>query len=181
MRRPVELIVKYRASVGLLCLIAVLIVARPNARSIFIGFLFILLGVFFRAWAAGYIDKNRELATEGPYALTRNPLYFGNFVLGLGIAIASNHRVGYLIFLVFFVSFFTFLILLERKRMKAKFGPVYEEWAKTTGLFFPRIRRIKKFDFNISYYMKNREYRVLYFSLFVIAVLIVKFLLGFHA
>ncbi len=181
MRRPVELVVKYRAMVGVLCLIAVLILARPNARSVFVGFLLIVIGVFFRGWASGYIDKNRELATEGPYALTRNPLYFGNFILGMGIAIASNHRIGYVIFLAFFLTFFTFLILLERKRMKAKFGPVYEEWAKTSGLFFPRIRPIRKFNFNIAYYMKNREYRVLYFSLFVIAVLIAKFLLGFHS
>ena len=52
--------------------------------------------------------------------------------------------------------------------MKARFGPRYEAWAKDANLFFPRIKKIEKFNFNIALYMKNREYRVLFYSLFII-------------
>ncbi len=60
--------------------------------------------------------------------------------------------------------------------MKSRFGPRYEDWAKQANLFFPRIKKVEKFNFNIAFYMKNREYRVLFYSLFIIAVLVIKFL-----
>jgi len=171
-----EKLIKYRSFVGILCLIVVLWRATPNAWSIFSGFLLMMAGMFFRAWSSGYINKDKELATEGPYSLTRNPLYFGSLILGSGIAVASNNVTTYLIFIVYYFTFFTFLIAIERKRMRQRFHQQYEAWAKEANLFFPKIKKIEKFNFNIAYYMKNREYRVLFFSLFVTAVLIVKFL-----
>lgn len=171
-----EKLIKYRSFIGFLCLVAMLLLAEPSARSIFVGFLLMMTGMFFRGWSSGYINKDKELATEGPYSLTRNPLYFGSLILGCGIAVACNHTVAYLIFLVYYLTYFTFLIAIERKRMRQRFGRQYEEWAKKANLFFPKIKKIGKHNFNIAFYMKNREYRVLYFSLFVIAVLIIKFL-----
>jgi protein-S-isoprenylcysteine O-methyltransferase Ste14 len=176
MRNATEALIKYRSLIGIVCLIVVLWLATPNAGAIFIGFFFLMVGMFFRAWSSGYIDKDRELATEGPYSLTRNPLYFGNLLIGAGIAIGSNNWVTALICAGYYLFFFTFLIAIERKRMKARFGSRYEEWAKGANLFFPRIKRVEKFNFNIALYMKNREYRVLFYSLFVIAVLVIKFL-----
>jgi len=176
MRNVTEALIKYRSLCGILCLVIVLWLATPSARSISIGFIFMMSGMFFRAWSSGYIEKDRELATEGPYSLTRNPLYFGNLLLAAGIAVASNNWVTALICAVYYLSFFTFLIAIERKRMKMRFGSRYEEWAKQANLFFPRLKRIKKFNFNIAFYMKNREYRVLFYSLFVIAVLVIKYL-----
>ena len=84
MRNATEALIKYRSLIGILCLIVVLWLATPNARVIFIGFFFMMIGMFFRAWSSGYIDKDKELATEGPYSLTRNPLYFGNLLIGCG-------------------------------------------------------------------------------------------------
>jgi len=176
MHNATEIIIKYRSFIGILCLIAVLRLATPNARSIFIGFFFMMIGMFFRGWSSGYIDKDKELAVDGPYSLTRNPLYFGNLLIGSGIAVACNNLPSLLIFLVYYFTFFTFLIAVERKRLRKRFGSRYDEWAKQANLFFPKIKKIKKFNFNIAYYMKNREYRVLFYSFFVIAVLIIKFL-----
>lgn len=176
MRNATEALIKYRSLIGIVCLVVVLWLATPNAGAIFIGFFFLMVGMFFRAWSSGYIDKDRELATEGPYSLTRNPLYFGNLLIGAGIAIGSNNWVTALICAVYYLFFFTFLIAIERKRMKARFGPRYEKWAKGANLFFPKIKKVEKFNFNIALYMKNREYRVLFYSLFVIAVLVIKFL-----
>jgi len=176
MHNATEIMIKYRSFIGILCLIAVLKLATPNAWSIFIGFFFMMIGMFFRGWSSGYIDKDKELAVDGPYSLTRNPLYFGNLLIGSGIAVACNNLPSLLIFLVYYFTFFTFLIAVERKRLRKRFGSRYDEWAKQANLFFPKIKKINKFNFNIAYYMKNREYRVLFYSLFVIAVLIIKFL-----
>jgi protein-S-isoprenylcysteine O-methyltransferase Ste14 len=176
MRNATEILIKYRSLIGIMALVVILILARPNARSIVIGFFFMMLGMFFRAWSAGYIDKDRELATDGPYSLTRNPLYFGNLLIGSGIVIASHDWTAALIGAAYYVFFFTFLIVVERRRMKTRFGARYEEWARQANLFFPKIKRISKFNFNIAYFMKNREYRVFFYSLFVIAVLVAKYL-----
>ncbi len=176
MSEVTEKLIKYRSFIGFLCLIAILWLATPSSWSIFGGFLLMMAGMFFRAWSSGYINKDRELATQGPYALTRNPLYFGSFILGSGIAVAANNKISYLIFAVYYFAFFTFLITIERKRMRKRFGPQYEAWAREANLFIPKIKRIGKSDFNIAYYMKNREYRVLFFSLFITVVLIIKFL-----
>lgn len=176
MKNVVEIFIKYRSFIGIVCLGLLLYLSEPSPKSVAVGFFFIIAGMFFRAWSAGYINKDTELATQGPYALTRNPLYFGNFILGLGIAIAGNNLFSYLIFFVFYLMFFPFLMYIEHKRLKKKFGAKYEEWSKKSNSFFPKIKRLRKLGFNISYYMKNREFRVLYFSLFVIAVLVLKVL-----
>jgi protein-S-isoprenylcysteine O-methyltransferase Ste14 len=176
MSQITEKLIRYRSFIGVLCLIAILLLATPNVWSIFSGFFLMMAGMFFRAWSSGYINKDKELATEGPYSLTRNPLYFGSLILGSGIAVASNNMITYLIFIVYYFTFFSFLIAIERKRMRQRFGKQYESWARKANLFFPKIKKIEKFNFNIAYYMKNREYRVLFFSLFITAVLIVKFL-----
>lgn len=178
MRNATETLIKYRSLVGIISLIVVMVLATPDVRSIVIGFFVMMLGMFFRAWSSGYIDKDRELATQGPYSLTRNPLYFGNLLIGAGIAVASNNWLTALIFAVYYVFFFTFLIAVERKRMKARFGARYDEWAREANLFFPRIKKIKNDNFDIALFMKNREYRVLFYSLFVIVVLVFKFLMG---
>lgn len=171
-----EKLIRYRSFIGFLCLVAILWVATPSSRSIFAGFLLMMAGMFFRAWSSGYINKDKELATGGPYSLTRNPLYFGSLILGSGIAVAGNNMIVYVIFAVYYFAFFTFLIVIERKRMRRRFGSQYDSWAREANLFFPKIKKVAPGGFNIAFYMKNREYRVLFFSLFVTAVLIVKFL-----
>ena len=176
MKNAIEMIIRYRSFVGILGLVALLYWAEPSPRSVAVGFFFIVAGMVFRAWASGYINKDIELATAGPFSLTRNPLYFGNFVLGLGIAIAGNNLPSYLLFFAFYLSFFPFLMALEHKRLKKKFGKQYEDYAKNSHSFLPKIKKVKKGEFDISLYMRNREYRVLYFSLFVIAIMILKVL-----
>lgn len=176
MKSVVEYFIKYRSFVGIVCLTLLLYLSEPSPKSVAIGFFFVIAGMFFRAWSSGYINKDNELATHGPYELTRNPLYFGNFILGLGIAIAGNNIASYVIFFVFYLMFFPFLMCIEHKRLKKKFGEKYDDWSKKSNSFFPKIKRMKGMGFNISYYMKNKEYRVLYFSLFVIAILVLKVL-----
>ncbi|MCP4156649.1 MAG: isoprenylcysteine carboxylmethyltransferase family protein [bacterium] len=184
--KPVEIVIKYRSFVGIIGLIVILYLSTPSPNTLTIGFFFIIAGMFFRGWSAGYINKDNELATHGPYSLTRNPLYFGNFILGVGIAIAGNNIYCYAIFLGYYLLFFPFLMIIEHKRLKLKFGQKYVEWHANSNSFFPKLKspkdkskRKRHLTFNISFYMKNKEYKVLYFSLFIIAVLILKVLKSF--
>ncbi len=172
---------RYRAFFGIVSLLIVLFIAKPNAKSIVIGFVFMMIGTFFRAWASGFINKNSELATNGPYALSRNPLYFGNFILGIGIAITANNLYAYIIFTLYYFIFFPALMIIETKRMRKKFGDKYEKWSKGLNSFFPSIKKIDLSGFNIAYYMKNKEYKVIYFSFFIIIAMIFKALFFYES
>src|ERR1044072_9508963 len=68
---------------GFICGAGFLFFARPTPKMLLIGASVSLLGLALRAWAAGHIRKYAQLATSGPYAFTRNPLYLGRFLLGL--------------------------------------------------------------------------------------------------
>lgn len=173
-KKLISLLIKYRSSIASLLLFVVLYISRPTALSLSIGFFLIVSGMLFRAWSAGHINKNNELATGGPYALTRNPLYFGNFLIGLGVATAGRTLACYLIFFIYYVVFFPFLMYFEHQQLKKKFKEKYLEWYQKSNTFFPKIKRIHHSDFNISLYVRNKEYRVAFFSLLVVMVLIFK-------
>ena len=90
MRRGGTWIQRWRVPLGFLCGAFFIAFARPRPLTLVIGGAIALLGLALRAWAAGHIRKNAALATSGPYSYTRNPLYLGSFLLGLGFTIASS-------------------------------------------------------------------------------------------
>ena len=79
---------KYRSNVGNILLVVVLILATPDAVSITIGFFVLLSGALFRAWCAGYISDD-DFPRVGPYSLSRNPMAFGNLLIGIGVAVGG--------------------------------------------------------------------------------------------
>lgn len=116
-----------------------LLLARPSAETIGIGLAFALAGGLTRAWAAGTIRKNTVLTTHGPYAYTRNPLYLGTFLIGLGFAIASG-RVSFLVFfLLFFIVIYGKTMRREERRLEGLFGGDYRRYAESVPRFFPRL------------------------------------------
>src|SRR5258705_13759457 len=90
MRRGGTWIQRWRVPLGFACAAVFFLLAKPSPATLLVGASVSLLGLSIRAWAAGHIRKNQELATSGPYAYTRNPLYLGSFLLGLGFTIASG-------------------------------------------------------------------------------------------
>ena len=79
-----DIIYRWRVRSAVAVLILVLALARPTPASVVLGVAVSLMGLSIRAWAAGHIRKEKELAVTGPYRYTRNPLYLGSFILGLG-------------------------------------------------------------------------------------------------
>jgi len=87
-----EVAKRLRLPLGFVLGIAYLIFARPTALTLAVGGAIAFVGVLTRGWASGHISKNERLATTGPYAHTRNPLYFGSFLIAAGFAIAASER-----------------------------------------------------------------------------------------
>ena len=122
-------------------------------------------GLALRAWAAGSIQKDRELATTGPYAHTRNPLYLGSFFLGAGVTVAGGRWVFGVAFLVFFVLVYRATVLGEVAELEARFGERYRVYGAHVPLVLPRITAYDgepsdspPVAFSRAHYMRNREW-----------------------
>ena len=81
---------RLRVSLGFVLALAALWLASPTPHSLAIGSLIAIAGEMIRLWAAGHLEKGREVTSSGPYAFTRHPLYLGSTVMGAGLAIASD-------------------------------------------------------------------------------------------
>jgi len=149
---------------GFLCAAAFLFFAKPTPRALLIGACVSLLGLALRAWAAGHIRKNAQLATSGPYAFTRNPLYLGSFLLGLGFTIASGRWVLGLLFAALFLGIYLPVMRVEASHMAELFGKDFESYRRSAPLFFPRPTPFRQNEsaenrFDGTLYLRYREYR----------------------
>ncbi len=121
------------------------------------------VGVLVRAWAAGHIMKDDRLATTGPYAHTRNPLYFGSFLIAAGFAIAV-HWALLLLVIAFFVLVYAPNIERERRHISERFGEQYDAYAANVPAFIPRGTpwrqgEVEPGRFSWSLYMKHEEWK----------------------
>src|SRR5579859_7510680 len=112
--------------------------ARPTWRSLALGAAIILPGLLIRALASGHVRKNEALATTGPYAYTRNPLYLGSLLIGIGFAIAARSWwIGAALVLMFFAIYMP-VIRSEEAFLHEKF-PEFEDYAKRVPRMLPRL------------------------------------------
>jgi protein-S-isoprenylcysteine O-methyltransferase Ste14 len=118
-------------------------------------------GEAIRLWASGHIDKTRALATGGPYAHTRNPLYVGSLGMGVGVAIAAGSAWAALAVAAYFSAFYPSAMREEAAFLRARFPEEYAAWAAAVPLFFPRLLpagpRATSFDW--GQVRRNREWR----------------------
>lgn len=145
--------------------------AQPGFVSILAGVVVVLMGLVIRGWAAGVLEKDRKLAVSGPYAFTRNPLYLGSFVIGIGVVIAGARPWFGLLFLAFFGVVYRGAMLRESDRLADRFGAAYRRYNKSVPLFFPRGARYqpgpasgtgsRPTPFSVARYLRNREYEAL--------------------
>lgn len=175
-----ELLSRVRVRIGSLAAVGVILLATPTWASILTGLSLSLLGLAVRTWAAGHLQKEKKLAISGPYRHSRNPLYFGNLILGLAIALAAYSWWVVALFVLYFAAFYPPLILKERARMKELFPGDYEEYGKKVPLFFPSFRKRNEAStekFSWVLYRQNKEYRALVATVMLWGVLAAKILL----
>ncbi len=155
--------------------------ARPCGRSLAFGAILIVPGVLIRALASGHVRKNEALATSGPYAYTRNPLYLGSLLMGVGFAVAARSWwVGVILVAMFFAIYLP-VIRDEENYLRQKF-PEFEEYARRVPRMFPRIVSRSRDEqptgaFSFDLYLKHREYNALLGVLAMVAGLIAKMML----
>jgi protein-S-isoprenylcysteine O-methyltransferase Ste14 len=174
-----EVLNRLRVRSGVFLALAVVLLARPTWTSILLGILVSMAGLAVRAWASGHLIKDKALAISGPYRYSRNPLYVGNFLLGIGVVVGARSWWVLGLFVIYYGVFYPLIIRREKDRMKKLFPDQYEEYGKKVPLFFPSLRKRlpAKGKFNWALYMRNKEYRALQGTVLVWLVLATKLLI----
>jgi len=164
---------RLRVPFGYLLGIVVVAVAHPTQASLAAGGAIAATGEAIRLWASGHIDKTRALATGGPYAYTRNPLYLGSFVMATGVAVAAASPWAALAVAVYFAAFYPSVMREEAAFLRGRFPEEYATWAAAVPLFFPRLTpagpRTTKFQWERV--RRNREWQTAFALPLMAAVL----------
>ena len=168
---------RWRVPLGFACAALFLFFARPSSWTRIIGAVVALPGLTLRAWASGYLRKNEALATSGPYAYTRNPLYLGSFLIGLGFTIAAGQILLVVIFLIMILGIYLPVMRVESVTLAELFGKKYVRYAKEVPLLFPRLSAYRKqsgIKFDRTLYLRYREYRAAIGTVIAWALLVLK-------
>jgi protein-S-isoprenylcysteine O-methyltransferase Ste14 len=162
---------RWRVRLGYPVAVIYWLLATPSPRWILVGGSIALIGLFVRAAAAGYLRKSEELATSGPYARTRNPLYFGSSLLAAGFAVAGASWWAAGVVMVYFAVFYYAVMRNEEQELRERYGSAFEEYAAHVPLFFPHPFGSSSGDgapdgppakeFSWAQYRRNREYQAL--------------------
>lgn len=146
----------------------------PSERSLWVGGIIALAGAVLRLWAAGHIEKGRVLTQGGPYALTRNPLYLGSFIMALGVIIAGQGYWLLPVFGVFYTSFYIPVMKAEEQELLSGYSERFVDYAARVPLFFPGLRMgaWHASEFRWARVVRNREHRTATGLVLMIAMLV---------
>jgi protein-S-isoprenylcysteine O-methyltransferase Ste14 len=167
---------RIRVPLGFVFAALFLWLAQPTLRSILLSLIAVLPGLALRAYASGYVDKNEELASSGPYAYTRNPLYLGSLVFSLGFVGAARSWLLLVCLLILFTVIYAPTILSEEAWLRAKF-PKFDDYCRRVPRLLPRLTpagNVTSGSFSPALYRKHREYNSLIGAAAVYGVLLLK-------
>ena len=153
-----------RVAIGFIAGLAAIWLSQPTRRTLLIGAAIAVLGEAMRIWAAGHLEKGREVTASGPYRLTRHPLYMGSTIIGIGLAIASASVIVAVLVAAYLAVTLTAAIATEEAHLTAKFGDAYPQYRD--GRAAGASRR-----FSAARAMRNREYRAMIGLAAVLALL----------
>jgi len=172
-----------RLKIVWLLLPVLLYLSTPSFFSLFCGIGVGLVGLGIRFWAAGFINKFSELATLGPYAHTRNPLYLGSLLIGLSFTVASGQVSIVLVCLAFFWLVYIPKARREAIELEKKFGDRYRTYANSVPLVVPRFAAYRapfvgrsSERFSLRRYLANREWEAFLGTSLVFILLLLKVL-----
>jgi protein-S-isoprenylcysteine O-methyltransferase Ste14 len=112
--------------------------ARPTWSSWLLGVPVALAGELLRGWAAGHLEKSREITRSGPYRFTRHPLYLGSTLIGVGFMLAANSLVAAVVVALYLALTLVSAIRAEEAHLDEKFAGAYAEYR--TGRLEPTAR-----------------------------------------
>jgi protein-S-isoprenylcysteine O-methyltransferase Ste14 len=121
---------RWRVFLGFVFAAIALWLATPTPTSLLIGAAVSVLGESIRLWAAGHLEKSKEVTRSGPYQFTRHPLYLGSSLVGIGFAIACNHGVVAVIVAAYLLLTLTAAMRSEEAHLREKFGDDYDAYVE---------------------------------------------------
>jgi hypothetical protein len=143
-----------RVPLGFLTGAVVLWLARPRPDTLAAGAAVAALGEALRVWAAGHLNKARDVTASGPYRWMAHPLYVGSSLIGVGLAIASARPEVLFIVALYLSVTLAAAVRREETQLRASFGERYD-----------RYRRAGEVDagqrFSLQRAVDNREHRAL--------------------
>lgn len=163
---------------------------EPRPAAIAWSLLLVLPGLWLRAYASGYVKKNRELTQTGPYAHTRNPLYLGSILIAAGFAVALLSWPVAAMLTAMFLIIYVPVIASEERFLRTTF-PDFGDYCRRVPRLIPRITpapaavgqtEVSSGKFSVDLYLRHREYNsligaaLLYLSLFFLRPLLGLFL-----
>lgn len=160
-KRYADAVAKLRVPAGFMLVAVFAWFSHPTAYSLVLGLPVGLVGLFLRAWAAGCLAKNQQLATGGPYAHTRNPLYLGTLLVAAGLVIASRNIGLGILFVTVFLLVYLPVIKLEEQHLRNLF-PDYATYAERVPALWPRFTLTHTENsnpFQLALYLRNQEYQ----------------------
>ena len=167
----IAFLARRRVALGWAAALATVFLATPTTLSLAIGFVVALAGEAIRIWAAGHLEKSREVTRSGPYRWTRHPLYLGSSLLAAGVVIASRSAVAAVMVAIYMIATITAAIRTEEAFLRRTFGDMYDRYRGSTAE--PMTRR-----FSLERALRNREYRAALGMLAGFALLALKLLLS---
>jgi len=159
-----EALARRRVALGFLCGIAAIVLARPSRASLVAGGLVAAAGEAVRIWAAGHLEKSREVTTSGPYRFTRHPLYAGSAIITLGFVIVSRSPLVAVMAAVYLGLTYTAAMRREEAFLTERFGAAYPDYKAG------RLGGVAR-TFSVERVMRNREYRAVAGLLAAMAIL----------
>ena len=145
-------LVRRRVTLGFVVAAAALLLSQPTWTTWSAGLVIACAGEALRIWAAGHLDKGREVTRSGPYRWTRHPLYVGSSIIALGVVIASRSALVALIGGAYVGVTIPMAIRAEEAFLRRTFGPTYDLYQRDEA---PPMRR----HFSLANARRNREHR----------------------
>jgi protein-S-isoprenylcysteine O-methyltransferase Ste14 len=167
---------RIRVPLGFVFAVLYFWMARPTWRWLALGAVLIVPGLLIRALASGHVRKNEALAVSGPYAYTRNPLYLGSLLIGVGFALAARSWWVGVVLVVMFFAIYLPVIRGEEEFLRGKFVE-FDAYARQVPRMLPRLIPYASEGgggFSFSLYVQHREYNALLGALAMAAALVAK-------
>ena len=131
---------RFRQALGIAFVVVVAAVASTTETLVLAGLPLVVVGVLIRLWASGHVKKDKELATDGPYARVRHPLYVGNILIGLGFCVVSGLWWSFPVFVLFLLLFYPPAVRQEDGKLSRLFPDAWAPWAAEVRALIPRAR-----------------------------------------
>jgi protein-S-isoprenylcysteine O-methyltransferase Ste14 len=168
-RRAGQVLFRWRSYTPVPLVLIAFLGSNATIHRVIIGSLIISVGETIRIWSGGYLGgslRTRKIGGEvlvksGPYSYTRNPLYLGNLLLSVGMAICFWALMPYLMVILLLFFFFQYysIVKAEEEFLATKFGEEYVLYRNSVPAFLPRLRRTEgnDGDFNFSRALKSER------------------------